>query len=125
MEEGKGDEGGAMSLEKPDPQVALHRLDLLEWENRRWKCLGIMGRVLAGAAVVMGQAAPKNWTVEAEGIQLEGGSGKIQVKLALDGHGPPGVRPYGRLGKEHAALSLLEDAPLLVPPARIRRCALS
>jgi len=66
----------------------MERLERVERENRRMKRAGAAVLLLAGAALLAGQAAPKGrTTIEAQEIVLRDGDGKARLKLTASEHG--------------------------------------
>jgi hypothetical protein len=68
--------------------AVLERLERLERQNRRFKRAGLLTLTAVGAMVLMGQAAPKRRTIEAEKFVLRGPDRKIQAALLSDNSGP-------------------------------------
>jgi hypothetical protein len=72
-----------MTAQTPDMQAVLERLEKLERQNRRLKRVGLLVLVAVSAVVLMGQAAPKNHTVEAEEFVVKDSSGKRRASFGM------------------------------------------
>jgi hypothetical protein len=77
-----------MTHETPDLQAILERLEKLEKQNRRLRQAAVLALAAVGVLVLMGQAAPKSRTIEAEKFVLRGPHGKIEAELLSDDTGP-------------------------------------
>jgi hypothetical protein len=99
-----------MTSQTPDMQAVLERLERLERQNRRLKGLGLLTLVTVGALLLMGQAAPKSHTVDAEDFQLKDASGKLRGELGLVCNGQPCLR----LTSSDGAVAALSGTPALL-----------
>ena len=77
-----------MSDQMRDLQAVIGRLEKVERQNRRLKYAGLAVLVLGGAAVLMGQAAPKPKSGDRQKIVLRGPGGKRQMILSATALGP-------------------------------------
>lgn len=131
-------------MNEPTMGNMVKRLDRLERENRRLKCIGALILVGIAAVLLMGQGTLKPRIIEAEGIVLKDTDGAIRGILgrAMSGRdlskpwhpvragGAYGVHLYGPDGRYKAGLLLHEnlEASLVlysqehgsVPPSRTR-----
>jgi len=101
-----------MTSQTPDTQAVLERLQKLERQNRRVKRMGLLALTAVGAVLVVGQAAPKTRTIEAEKFVLVDSAGKIRAELSmmLD---RPSLVMLDEEGKARADLSVEPDGPRL------------
>jgi len=76
-----------MTTDIPNLQSVLNRLETLEKQNRRLKQVGMAALVLVSALVLMGQAAAKNRTVEANEFIVKGLDGRVRAWFGVDSHG--------------------------------------
>ncbi len=87
----------------------LERLEVLERQNRRLRRAGLVVMVLAGAALLIGQAQPK-WKVEAKRFVLKDASGSVRAELGIAEHGPL-LAFYDANGTRRAVLGIAEKGP--------------
>ena len=91
----------------PETQAVLKRLEELEKKIVRWK-RGVLGvAALLGLGVLMGQAAPRTKTIEAEELILRDENGKARMTLRVTKHGPM-VGLFNATGEVQAGLGALE-----------------
>ena len=69
-------------------RAVVARVVKVERQNRRMKYVGIVILMLAGTAVLMGQAAPKPKSGDRQEIVLRGPGGKRQMILSATALGP-------------------------------------
>ena len=74
-------------MEPAERSTVIERLEELEKQNRRMKHVGTIAVIVAGVALLMGQAAQKK-TVEANEFILRDTNGKIRAKLDIFAGGP-------------------------------------
>ncbi len=98
-------------MSEPTLSDMMRRVDRLERENRRWRACAIVGGLLIGAMMLMGQTAPRAAArvVEAERFVLRGPGGTVRAALeVLNGTAPEGpvrlalFHPGGRIHLELA-----------------------
>ena len=83
-------------MKRPMPELdeMLRRLEKVEKENRRFKKVAIVGMVIVGAALAMGQAASKTRIIEAERFVLRDKNGFTRAELTTKPSGDVGLYFY-------------------------------
>jgi hypothetical protein len=101
-------EGRAMTAETTDLQALRQRLERVERESRRLKCIGVV--VLAGivGAVLMGQAKA-NRVVQAEKFVVQDASGRARAELGAAPDGRAALVFFDRNGRSRIELRILPD----------------
>ncbi len=72
-----------MMNETPDLRSLVKRLEKVERQNRRLKQAGVMALIAVGVILLMGQATPKNRTVEAQAFILRDAEGVVRAELKM------------------------------------------
>jgi len=101
-----------MTAQVSELTAVVARLEKVERQNRRLRGAGIAVLVLAAAGLLMGQALPRQRTVEAEEFLLRDANGRIRASLSVF-DGDPGLSLIDQAGKLRAGLSLVDGDPLL------------
>jgi hypothetical protein len=83
-------------MNKPTPEVdeVMKRLGHLEKQNRTFKKVAMLGIVIAGTALIMGQAASKTRIIEAQGFVLRDRNGFTRAELTTKPTGDVGLYLY-------------------------------
>jgi hypothetical protein len=96
-----------MNDQTQEVQAILKRIDALERQNYWIKRAGLLGVLLAIAAVTMGQARPSRTMeariVEAERFVLKDMSGRIRAEMVVNEIGPT-FRMYDSKGEDQVAI---------------------
>ncbi len=66
-------------------QALANRITILERENKRLKHLYLISSLAVSSILLMGQAAPRPRTIEANEILIKDGAGTLRAKLAAEG----------------------------------------
>jgi hypothetical protein len=98
-----------MSDTTRDLDALEQRLETLETQNRRIKRGGIAVLLLAGAGLLMGQAAPGKVTLEAQRIVIVDQDGKARASLGVNERGVAGLTLLDVAGEQRALLALARD----------------
>jgi hypothetical protein len=77
-----------MTIDTPEMQAILQRIERLEAENRRLKRLGVLALVLLGAIFLMAQTPRAPKSVEANSFVLHDADGRIRARLAFCASSP-------------------------------------
>ncbi len=96
----------------PELEIIEERLEKVERENRQLKRTGLAVLLLAGVALVMGQARPIR-TVEAEKFVLRDWSGKRRATLAVQADESVSLTLADSTGKVRASLNVGKLGPSL------------
>ena len=94
---------------KDELRAVVARLEKVERQTRRMKYAGIVVVMLAGAAVLMGQAAPKGKTIEAEKFVVVDNADHTRAILGYDDDGTFGLWIRSEVGKPRLGLGILTD----------------
>ncbi len=101
-----------MTVQMPDLDAVVRRLESVERQNRRIKGVGLIALGLVGAVFLMGQAQQKDRVVEAEQFIVRDARGQKRALLGLDHPSSPGHSPV-RIGlyneNQSSAVMYLSD----------------
>jgi hypothetical protein len=104
-------EGGSMTIDTPEMQTILRRIETVEKENRQLRRIGLSVVLMAIVVFGMGQASPTP-TVEASKFVLRDTQGRARAELGMDMDNPT-LTFHDSRGYPLIALTA-DDEPFLV-----------
>jgi hypothetical protein len=100
-------------MHESDLHELRHRLDCLEREHRRWKCVGVAAVALLGLIVLMGASTRTGRSavgdVLAQSFILVGLTPTPRASLTMSNNDGPSLLLFDQQGKVRAGLTVLAD----------------